>query len=87
MVYDCHDSNVLLQACILYTVAEKGFKVLTVKEKHYKRVRDFYRSVLGEEIDSEEFIREARALQEEIRRSKVAKLDPLKVKRIWEADA
>lgn len=68
-------------------MAEKGFKVLTVKEKHYKKVRDFYRSVLSQEIDSEEFIREARALQEDMRKSKVGKLDPLKVKRIWEADA
>ena len=68
-------------------MAEKGFKVLTVKEKHYKKVRDFYRSVLGEEIGPEEFMREARALQEEIRKSKVAKLDPLKVKRIWETNA
>lgn len=68
-------------------MAEKGFKVLTVKEKHYKKVRDYYRNVLGEEIDAAKFINEARAFQKEIRKSKVAKLDPLKVKHIWDANA
>lgn len=71
----------------MYAVAEKGFKVLTVKEKHYKRVRDYYRSVLGDEIDVEEFISEAKALQEEMRKNKATKLDPLKVKHIWDASA
>lgn len=42
-------------------MTEKGFKILRVKEKHYKKVRDFYRSILNEEIGSEEFIREARS--------------------------
>lgn len=85
--HDCHDSNTLLQVCSMYAVAEKGFKVLTVKEKHYKRVRDYYRSVLGDEIDVEEFISEAKALQEEMRKNKATKLDPLKVKHIWDASA
>jgi hypothetical protein len=68
-------------------VAEKGFKVLTVKEKYYKKVRDYYRSVLGEEINAAEFISEARAMQEEMKKNKAAKLDPLKVKHIWDAGA
>jgi hypothetical protein len=40
-------------------MAEKGFKVLTVKEKYYKKVREFYRSILKEELGPEKFIHEA----------------------------
>jgi hypothetical protein len=64
-------------------VAEKGFKVLTVKEKYYKKVRDYYRNIVEEEIDSARFIDEARIFQEEIKENKTANLDPLKVKQIW----
>jgi hypothetical protein len=64
-------------------VAEKGFKVLTVKEKYYKKIRDYYRNILEEEIDSVRFINEARTLQEEMKKNKITNLDPLKVKRIW----
>jgi hypothetical protein len=64
-------------------VAEKGFKVLTVKEKYYKKIRDYYRNILEEEIDSVRFINEARMLQEEMKKNKITNLDPLKVKRIW----
>lgn len=65
-------------------MAEKGFKVLTVKEKYFSKVRDYYRSMLEEEIDSVKFINEARIFQKEIRENKIADLDPLKVKQIWE---
>lgn len=65
-------------------MAEKGFKVLTVKEKYFSKVRDYYRSILEEEIDSVKFINEARIFQKEIRENKIADLDPLKVKQIWE---
>jgi hypothetical protein len=64
-------------------VAEKGFKVLTVKEKYYKKVRDYYRNLLEEGIDSARFIKEAIVLQEEMKENKITNLDPLKVKRIW----
>jgi hypothetical protein len=64
-------------------VAEKGFKVLTVKEKYYKKIRDYYRNILEEEIDSVRFINEARMLQEEMKKNKITNLDPLKVKQIW----
>ena len=64
-------------------MAEKGFKVLTVKEKYYKKIRDYYRNILEEEIDSVRFINEARMLQEEMKKNKITNLDPLKVKRIW----
>jgi hypothetical protein len=64
-------------------VAEKGFKVLTVKEKYYKKIRDYYRNILEEEIDSVRSINEARMLQEEMKKNKITNLDPLKVKRIW----
>jgi hypothetical protein len=64
-------------------VAEKGFKVLTVKEKYYKKVRDYYRNILEEEIDAEKFIRESRLFQENIKNNKIAKLDPLKIKQLW----
>ena len=64
-------------------MAEKGFKVLTVKEKYYKKIRDYYRNVLEEEIDSVRFINEARMLQEEMKKNKITNLDPLKVKQIW----
>jgi len=64
-------------------VAEKGFKVLTVKEKYYKKVRDYYRNIVEEEIDSARFINEARIVQKEIKKNKTANLDPLKVKQIW----
>ena len=64
-------------------MAEKGFKVLTVKEKYYKKIRDYYRNILEEEIDSVKFINEARMLQEEMKKNKITNLDPLKVKQIW----
>jgi hypothetical protein len=64
-------------------VAEKGFKVLTVKEKYYKKVREYYRNIVEEEIDSARFINVARKVQEEIKKNKTANLDPLKVKQIW----
>jgi len=64
-------------------VAEKGFKVLTVKEKYYKKVRDYYRNIVEEEIDSAKFINEARIVQEEMKKNKTANLDPLKIKQIW----
>lgn len=64
-------------------MAEKGFKVLTVKEKYYKKVRDYYRNIVEEEIDSTRFINEARIVQKEIKKNKTANLDPLKVKQIW----
>ena len=64
-------------------MAEKGFKVLTVKEKYYKKVRDYYRNIVEEEIDSAKFINEARIVQEEMKKNKTANLDPLKVKQIW----
>jgi hypothetical protein len=79
----CHDSNVLLIVLGIYVVAEKGFKVLTVKEKYYKKIRDYYRNILEEEIDSVRFINEARMLQEEMKKNKITNLDPLKVKQIW----
>ncbi len=79
----CHDSNVLLIARGIYIVAEKGFKVLTVKEKYYKKVRNYYRNILEEEIDSVRFTNEARMLQEEMKKNKITNLDPLKVKQIW----
>ena len=79
----CHDSNVLLIARSYYSVAEKGFKVLTVKEKYYKMVRDYYRNIVEEEIDSARFINEARIVQEEMKKNKTTNLDPLKVKQIW----
>lgn len=66
-------------------MAEKGFKVLTVKEKHYKKVRDYYRNILEEEIDSAKFINEARILQEEMKRNKITNIDPMKLKQIWKA--
>jgi hypothetical protein len=81
--YYCHDSNVLLIEDGIYVVAEKGFKVLTVKEKYYKKIRDYYRNILEEEIDSVRFINEARMLQEEMKKNKITNLDPLKVKQIW----
>jgi hypothetical protein len=64
-------------------MAEKGFKVLTVKEKYYKKVRDYYRNIIEEEIDSGRFINEARVVQEEMKKNKTANLDPLKVKEMW----
>ena len=64
-------------------MAEKGFKVLTVKEKYYKKVRDYYRNIIEEEIDSARFINEARVVQEEMKKNKTANLDPLKVKEMW----
>ena len=64
-------------------MAEKGFKVLTVKEKYYKKVRDYYRNIVEEEIDSARFINEARIVQEEMKKNKTANLNPLKVKQIW----
>ena len=64
-------------------MAEKGFKVLTVKEKYYKKVRDYYRNIVEEEIDSARFINEARIVQEEMKKNKTTNLDPLKVKQIW----
>ena len=64
-------------------MAEKGFKVLTVKEKYYKKVRDYYRNIVEEEIDSARFINQARIVQEEMKKNKTANLDPLKVKQIW----
>ncbi len=64
-------------------MAEKGFKVLTVKEKYYKKVRNYYRNILEEEIDSVRFTNEARMLQEEMKKNKITNLDPLKVKQIW----
>ena len=64
-------------------MAEKGFKVLTVKEKYYKKVRDYYRNIVEEEIDSARFINEARIVQEEMKKNKITNLDPLKVKQIW----
>ena len=64
-------------------MAEKGFKVLTVKEKYYKKIRDYYRNILEEEIDSVRFINEARMLQEEMKKNKITNIDPLKVKQIW----
>ena len=64
-------------------MAEKGFKVLTVKEKYYKKIRDYYRNILEEEIDSVRFINEARMLQDEMKKNKITNLDPLKVKQIW----
>jgi len=79
----CHDSNILLLVCNMYIVAEKGFKVLTVKEKYFKKVRDYYRSIVEEEIDSVKFMNEAKIVQEEIKKNKVTNLDPLKVKQIW----
>ena len=66
-------------------MAEKGFKVLTVKEKYYKKVRDYYRNILEEEIDSVKFINQARMLQEEMKRNRIRNLDPLKLKQIWKA--
>jgi hypothetical protein len=81
--YYCHDSNVLLIGRVNYIVAEKGFKVLTVKEKYYKKVRDYYRNIVEGEIDSVAFINEARILQEEMKENKITNLDPLKVKQIW----
>ena len=64
-------------------MAEKGFKVLTVKEKYYKKVRDYYRNILEGEVDAEQFIIEARKCQEEIKKNKIARIQPLKVKHIW----
>lgn len=64
-------------------MAAKGFKVLTVKEKYYKKVRNYYRNIVEGEIDSVAFINEARILQEEMKENKITNLDPLKVKRIW----
>ena len=64
-------------------MAEKGFKVLTVKEKYYKKVRDYYRNIVEEELDSARFINEARIVQEEMKKNKTTNLDPLKVKQIW----
>ncbi len=64
-------------------MAEKGFKVLTVKEKYYKKVRDYYRNIVEEEIDSARFMNEARIVQEEMKKNKTANLDPLKVKQMW----
>lgn len=64
-------------------MAEKGFKVLTVKEKYYKKVRDYYRNIVEEEIDSTRFINEARIVQVEMKENKTTNLDPLKVKQIW----
>ena len=51
-------------------MAEKGFKVLTVKEKYYKKVRDYYRNIVDEEIDAARFISETRIVQEEIKKNK-----------------
>ncbi len=67
-------------------MAEKGFKVLTVKEKYFKKVRDYYRNILDEDIDAGNFINEARRFQEEIKKNKATNLDPLKVKQIWKED-
>jgi hypothetical protein len=64
-------------------VAEKGFKVLTVKEKYYKKVRDYYRNIVEDEINSARFINEARIVQEDMKKNKTMNLDPLKVKQIW----
>ena len=64
-------------------MAEKGFKVLTVKERYYKKVRDYYRNIVEEEINSARFINEARIVQEEMKKNKTTNFDPLKVKQIW----
>ena len=64
-------------------MAEKGFKVLTVKEKYYKKVRDYYRNIVEDEINSARFINEARIVQEDMKKNKTMNLDPLKVKQIW----
>lgn len=64
-------------------MAEKGFKVITVKEKYYKKVKDYYKSLITEEIDKDEFIIQARQIQEEAKRSKARKMHPLAVKEIW----
>ena len=64
-------------------MAEKGFKVLTVKEKHYKKVRNYYRNIVEDEINSARFINEARIVQEDMKKNKTMNLDPLKVKQIW----
>ncbi len=82
----CHDSNVLLIVLRIYIVAEKGFKVLTVKEKYYMNVRKYYRNIIEEDIDPVKFISEARSFQEEIKKNKVRNLDALKVKKIWKKD-
>jgi hypothetical protein len=67
-------------------VAEKGFKVLTVKEKYYMNVRKYYRNIIEEEIDPVKFVSESRSFQEEIKKNKVRNLDALKVKKIWKKD-
>ena len=50
---------------------------------YYKKVRDYYRNIVEEEIDSARFINQARIVQEEMKKNKTANLDPLKVKQIW----
>ena len=67
-------------------MAEKGFKVLTVKEKYYMNVRKYYRNIIEEEIDPVKFVSEARLFQEEIKKNKVRNLDAMKVKKIWKKD-
>jgi hypothetical protein len=64
-------------------MAEKGFRVLTVKEKYYKKVREYYRSILEVEVSPSEFINEARTFQTEIKKNKITNLNPLEVKKIW----
>lgn len=64
-------------------MAEKGFKVITVKEKYYKKVKDYYKSLITEEIDKDGFIKQARQIQEETKKSKTRKMHPLAVKKIW----
>jgi hypothetical protein len=67
----------------IYIVAEKGFKVITVKEKYYRKVKEYYRNIVEQDLDPTKFISEARNFQEEIKENKVRKLDPLQVKKIW----
>lgn len=64
-------------------MAEKGFKVITVKEKYYRKVKEYYRNIVEQDLDPTKFISEARNFQEEIKENKVRKLDPLQVKKIW----
>ena len=68
-------------------MAEKGFKVSTVKEKYYKKVRDYYRNIQEGEVGAEQFIIEARKFQQEIKKNKIARIQPLKVKQIWNANS
>lgn len=67
-------------------MAEKGFKVITVKEKYYRKVKEYYRNIVEQDLDPTKFISEARNFQEEIKENKVRKLDPLQVKKIWKKE-